>query len=326
VSKGPPSSRLEREPKLVQRATRANARTLVLGTRGSQLARRQTDRVIELLAAAHPGLQCRAEVLSTAGDRSPDLPLPSFGDRGVFTRDIEEALRDGRLDAAVHSLKDLPTETPRGLVIAAICERADPREVLISREYPSLAALPQGARVGTSSVRRAAQLLAIRPDLRITALRGNVETRVRKALNGDYDAVVIAAAGVIRLGLQSQIRETLPLEVALPAPGQGALAVQCRGDDPEVLPLLQAIDDAAARAATTAERAMLEALGGGCHAPVGAFAQVESGRLRLQGLVASADGRHVIRVEAEGATTDARNVGRAAADKALAAGAAPLLA
>lgn len=301
----------------------------MLGTRRSRLARWQTRRVAALLAAAHGDVICREVAISTTGDRSPDQPLPAFGDKGVFTRDIEDALRAGRIDAAVHSLKDLPTTEPPDLTLAAICAREDPREVLIARDYPSLEALPPGARVGTSSVRRAAQLRAARRDLLIVPLRGNVETRVRKALAGECDAVMIAAAGVIRLGLERHIRQVLPLEIALPAPGQGALAVQCRRGDPRVAPLLQAIDDPDARAATTAEREFLEALGGGCQAPVAAYACLERGGpdgvLRLQGVVAARDGSRVIRVAAEGPRADPRGIGREAAQRALAAGAARLL-
>jgi hydroxymethylbilane synthase len=253
--------------------------------------------------------------------------------KGVFTEELESALRSGGIDVAVHSLKDLPIDDTPDLTLGAICERDDAHDVLVSRERWRLATLPRGARVGTCSLRRTAQVLAARPDLNLLPLRGNVDTRVRKALNGEYDAIVLAAAGLLRLGLGEHISETLPFEVMLPAPGQAALAVQCRAADVDVLNLLAAIDHAPTRAAVTAERSFLAALGGGCSAPVAAYAAfshpadarsgVEEG-LGLAGLVASPDGRR--RVRASGYGADPVALGRALAQQALAQGAGHILA
>lgn len=293
--------------------------TLAAGTRGSALARRQTDWVLGRLMAAWPSLVYSLKIFSTIGDKLIDKPLPEIGGKGLFTEELENALRSGEIDIAVHSLKDLPIENTPGLTIGAICPREDAHDVLISRDYRSLAALPPGARVGTSSLRRAAQLLAARPDLNLLPLRGNVDTRVRKAMHGDYDAIVLAAAGVIRLGLGERIGEFLPFDVMLPAPGQGAIAVQCRSDNQATLNLLEPIDDPASRSAVTAERALLERLGGGCSAPIAAYAEAS----QLVGLVASKDGRRVIRVAGSG--DDPIALGADLARQALAQGAGELL-
>ncbi|MBI3763055.1 MAG: hydroxymethylbilane synthase [Chloroflexi bacterium] len=300
---------------------------VTLGTRGSPLARWQTDWVLARLRWAWPELRCETKLITTTGDRVLDKPLPEIGGKGLFTEELECALRSGEIDLAVHSLKDLPIEDAPGLVLGAICAREDARDVLIARDASALAGLPDGARVGTSSLRRSAQLLAARPDVTVLPLRGNVDTRVRKALRGDYDAIVLAAAGVLRLGLGEHIAEYLPFEVMLPAPGQGALAVQCRADDDDGLQLLAPLDDHASRAAVTAERTFLKALGGGCSAPVAAFAESRIGNrtsiIAMTGLVASPDGRRVIRVSGEGdyPTT----LGAELARQALAQGARELL-
>jgi hydroxymethylbilane synthase len=279
--------------------TTATIPTLRGGTRASPLARWQTAHVMDALRRS-AGARCEAVPITTEGDRVLDRPLPEIGGKGVFTEALETALRDGAIDFAVHSLKDLPVDAADGLVVAAVCERADPRDVLIARDGHSLAALPRGATVATSSTRRIAQLRAARPDLTIVPLRGNVDTRVRRALAGEVDAIVIAAAGVERLGLAGAITEYLRFEVMLPAPGQGALAIQCRADDRVTRGLLGALDDPVARATTTAERVFLAALGGGCAAPVAALGAVRAAddgrRLHLQGLVASLDGTRIVRV------------------------------
>ncbi len=294
--------------------------SLSFATRPSALARWQTQWVIRALQAAHPGLVCREEVIVTHGDRVLDRPLPEIGGKGLFTQELEAALLGGRVDAAVHSLKDLPTEMPPGLTVGAVPARAEVRDALVAAQGYTLATLPEGAVVGTSSLRRAAQLLAVRPDLRIRPLRGNVDTRVRKALEGRYDAVVLAGAGLVRLGLTAHVSEWLPLEVMLPAPGQGALVVQCRADDAATLRLLAAIEHTPTRAATEAERAFLEALGGGCAVPVAAYAEaLPDGRLRLRGFVGAADGRGHWRGEAVGGAP--RALGAALAEKAVAEGA-----
>ena len=299
---------------------------VTLGTRASALARAQTEIVAARLATARPALECTTRVISTAGDRTQDSgePLPSIGGKGLFTAELERALRDGAIDIAVHSLKDLPTEDAPGVAIGAVTAREDVRDCLVARTAGSLAALPAGAVVGTSSLRRSAQLAALRPDLEIRSIRGNVDTRIRKVSDGEYDAAVLAAAGIRRLALDDVVTEWLSDETMLPAPGQGALAIQCRADDEAVLALLAALDDPAARAETTAERAFLRTLGGGCAAPVAALAvTTTTPRVRLQGLVASVDGRQVVRVTGEGEPAD---VGERLAEEALSRGADRILA
>lgn len=298
---------------------------LRVGSRTSALATWQATRVAEALRA-RAGLGCEAVLISTEGDRTPDRPLPEIGGKGVFTEEIEAALREGTIDFAVHSLKDLPVEPSPGLCLAAIGMREDPRDVLIAREPWTLATLPPGARVGTCSTRRSAQLLAARPDLTMAPLRGNVDTRVRKALRGDYDAIVIAAAGVIRLGLADAIREALSLDVVMPAPGQGALAVQCREDDGATRQALAALDEPAVRAAVDAERAFLEGLGGGCQAPIAAYATADAWGVILRGVVASLEGARVVRVEGSAPVAGSRDLGLRLAREASQAGALALIA
>jgi hydroxymethylbilane synthase len=297
-----------------------------LGTRASPLARFQTDLVRRTLAELHHALEFQTLVVTTEGDRDGRTPLPEIGGKGVFTQDLEAALREGMIDLAVHSLKDVPVEPSAGLTLAAVGMREDPRDVLISAKGWTLDTLPRAAAVGTCSTRRAAQLLAIRPDLRLPPLRGNVDTRVRKALAGEFDAIVIAAAGVHRLGLASAITQYFPPEIMLPAPGQGALAVQCRADDREVLEQLRGLEDAEVRSTTDAERGFLEGLGGGCAAPIAALGRVQDGRLHLHGLVASTDGQRQIRLTTEGPTENGRRLGFALAAEARAKGAEALLA
>jgi hydroxymethylbilane synthase len=310
-----------------------------IGTRGSTLARRQTRLVAERLAAA-TAAACELVVIATDGDRDTATPLPEIGGKGVFTEALEKALRSRTIDVAVHSLKDVPVEPSPGLCLAAIGMREDPRDVLVGREWWTLATLPAGATVGTCSTRRTAQLLAARPDLVTAPVRGNVTTRVEKAMRGDYDAVVLAAAGVIRLGLEHAIRELLPLDVMLPAPGQGALAVQCREDDAPVRAAVEMLDEASVRAAAEAERAFLEGLGGGCAAPIAAHAFVggtslpgcpEAGsadpsRVVLRGVVLSLDGSRVVRVRGDAPRGASRSLGLSLAREAQEAGAAELVA
>jgi len=242
---------------------------------------------------------------------------------GLFTQELEAELLAGKVQAAVHSLKDLPVEDPPGLAVGAIPRRADVRDVLISKDGLTLDQLPPGALVGTSSLRRTAQLRAYRPDLRVEPLRGNVDTRIRRALEGQFDAILLAGAGVTRLGLSEHISQWLPLEVMLPAPGQGALAVQCRSGDEQTLNYLAAIDDSQTRQAVLAERVFLAALGGGCSLPVGAYAVVQDGQIHLQGAAAAVDGSRLVRVQASGQNPQA--VGQQAAQMALAQGAGDFL-
>ena len=297
---------------------------LRFATRASMLARQQTTVVIALLEKANPGLQCSQQVISTRGDRELGRPLPEIGGKGVFTQELEEAILSGAADAAVHSLKDLPVEERCGLVIGAIPKRADVRDVLVSPKGYTLQTLPPGARVGTSSPRRAAQLLAFRPDLRVQSLRGNLHTRLQKVEQGDFEAIVLAAAGLIRLELEDIITEIIPLETILPAPGQAALAVQCRADDPQVRGLLAAIEDEPTRRCVQVERGFLAGLGGGCSLPVASYARISKPpSVEFSGLVAALDGRRVIRVEGSG--EDPAALGAEMARLALEQGAESLL-
>ncbi len=300
-----------------------NAATLTLGSRPSKLALWQTEHVLGLLQAAWPGLSCRVVTLVTEGDKKLERSLPEIGGKGVFTAELEAALLSGEVDLAVHSLKDLPVDESPGLCLGAVSQRADGRDVLVSASGKTLSQLPKGARIGTSSLRRSAQLLAVRPDLTILPLRGNVDTRLRKAMQGDYDAIVLAAAGVVRLGLAQYVTETLPFEVMLPAPGQGALAVQCRSGDIETQQLLAAIHDLPTFRAVTAERAFLATLGAGCSAPVAAYAVQQGSRLEMQGIIASIDGQSLVRVSGSGA--DPLVLGQGLARQALEQGAGKLL-
>ncbi|MFI5279700.1 MAG: hydroxymethylbilane synthase [Gemmatimonadales bacterium] len=303
----------------------ANA-ALRLGTRTSALARAQAELVKAALVAAHPDLPCELVLFTTEGDRDLATPLPEIGGKGVFTAELERAILSGALAGAVHSLKDLPTDEANGLVVAAVLERADPADVLVSRSRRSLADLPASPGIGTSSLRRAAQVLALRPDARILPLRGNVQTRVKKAMDpsGPYDAVVLAAAGLARLGVHGVQAERLAPETFLPAPGQGAVAIQCARTEP-MIAQLQSLNHAATWAAVSAERSFLGSLGAGCSAPVGAYGRIENGTLRLDGMVAAKDGTRIVRVNRSGSMDEPEALGRALADEARRAGAADLL-
>lgn len=296
---------------------------LKFATRPSALARWQTDWVIQALKAAWPELECETVVITTRGDRVLDRPLPEIGGKGLFTEELEAALLAGAVDAAVHSLKDLPTAMLTGLTIGAIPPRAEVRDAWICPSGMSLDQLPPGARVGTSSLRRAAQLRARRQDLDVAPVRGNVETRLRKAEEGQYHAVVLAGAGLARLGLEARITAWLDLDWMLPAPGQGALAVQCRAGDEEALSILASLSDPDTQACVSAERAFLAALGGGCAVPVAAFAEVRGEEVHMRGLVAALDGQRMIRVQ--GAGCDPGALGGELARLALEQGAQKIL-
>ncbi|MEB3221958.1 MAG: hydroxymethylbilane synthase [Candidatus Sericytochromatia bacterium] len=296
-----------------------------LGTRGSALALWQTAHVGALLRAADPALRIETVVIKTAGDKILDVPLARIGDRGLFVKEIEEALLDGRIDAAVHSLKDLPTSQPVGLLVGAVLARADARDCLVSTAHASLAALPAGAVVGTSSLRRRAQLQAHHPRLRFEDVRGNLQTRLAKLDAGQYDALVLAVAGLERLGLHERIRERLAPEVSLPAVGQGALAVECRADDRATLARLLPLTDGPTLAAVTAERALLAAMEGGCQVPIGAHATLAGERLTLTAMVGSLDGSTLLQVRVEGATSEAASLGLEAARALHDQGAAAVL-
>jgi hydroxymethylbilane synthase len=298
---------------------------LTFATRPSALARWQTQWVIRALQTIHPHLECEEKIITTQGDKILDKPLPEIGGKGLFTQELESELLSGAVHCAVHSLKDLPVENPAGLTIGCIPARAEVRDALISRDGYTLATLPPNASVGTSSLRRAAQLLSIRPDLRTQPLRGNVDTRLRKALEGQYDAIVLAGAGLTRLGLDNYVTEWLSLDLMLPAPGQGALAVQCRADDTTTLELLAVLEDESTRKAVTAERAFLQGLGGGCAVPVAAHAVIsnQSSVISLTGLVISEDGKKVVKVTGQG--TNAVQLGNDLAQQAIQNGADEIL-
>ena len=300
-------------------------RTFVIGTRGSPLALAQTELAAAALRAAHPGVALEVRQVRTRGDRDQHTPLAQLGAQGVFVKDIENALRVGEIDLAVHSLKDMPSEQPERLVIAAVLEREDPRDALVSRLGLGLERLPRGARIGTGSLRRQAQLRALRPDLEVVDLRGNVDTRLRKAASEEFDAVVLALAGLVRLGRAAEVTAILPLDVMLPAVGQGAICIEVRADDGEALALARAIDHPATRAATTAERSFLHELGGGCHVPIAAHAVLEGGYLWLRGLVASCDGARVVRGSMSGLPGLAEDLGQSLARQLLAQGSSELL-
>jgi len=296
---------------------------LIFATRPSKLARWQTNYVINALKSLHPDLECEERVITTQGDKILDKPLPEIGGKGLFTQELEAELLSGAVHCAVHSLKDLPVDNITGLTVGCIPARAEVRDALISAHGYTVSTLPNGASVGTSSLRRAAQILSLRPDLRIESLRGNVDTRLRKALDGQYDVIILAGAGLTRLGLENHVTEWLSLNVMLPAPGQGALAVQCRADDKETLAILSKFEDEATRKAVTAERAFLQGLGGGCSVPVAAYASVSDGIIELTGLVISEDGKKAIHVNRTG--TNAQLLGNELAHRAVAQGADEIL-
>jgi hydroxymethylbilane synthase len=271
---------------------------LRIGSRGSQLALWQANHIADLLRAH--GHTVELEIIKTTGDKITDVALAKVGTKGMFTKEIEEALVENRVDLAVHSLKDLPTELAVDFEIAAITQRENPRDVFCSVTFAGIDALPTGANVGTSSLRRQAQLMAIRPDLQIHPMRGNVDTRLRKLESGEYDAIILAAAGLNRLGKTELVRQVIPVEVMTPAAGQGALGIEIRQGDAATRSQIAFLDDAAARATTTCERALLNKLGGGCQVPIGALAEVQNGHIRLDALVAHPDGSKVLRETGEG--------------------------
>lgn len=297
-----------------------------IGTRGSKLALWQTSYLAEKLREQNPDLVIEIVTIVTTGDKILDVPLAKIGGKGLFTNEIERAILAGEVDMAVHSLKDLPTELPSGLIIGALSKRGEVRDALVSRSGKTLAALPSGAKIGTSSLRRRAQLLAFRPDLCISDLRGNIDTRLRKLANGDYDALILAAAGLIRLDHHSEITELLPPDIMLPAVGQGVLAVEARADDTEILHLLQGINDRTAAITAAAERAFLQRLEGGCQVPVGVFAELVAGELNVTGIIASLDGAKVIRRSRRGDPECAIKVGTVLAEELLSSGGSDILA
>ncbi len=299
---------------------------LKIGTRQSMLALWQSNHIAACLRQKYPECEVVLKKIVTKGDRILDVPLAQIGGKGLFTKEIEEDLLSGEVDLAVHSLKDMPTVLPEGLCLTAITERANVGDAFVSNKYNSFAELPQGATVGTSSLRRKAQLLAARPDLVIKDLRGNVDTRLRKLDEGQYDAVILAAAGLERLGYGDRVKSVIPSEVCLPAVGQGALAIECRSDDAEVRAMLSFLNDTPTLQATTAERAFLGLLEGGCQVPIGVHAEAKGEDIHIEAIIAALDGTTILRDSIDGAAQDAAALGKRLGEKMLANGGREILA
>ncbi len=301
------------------------AGTVRIGTRGSKLALWQAEWVKSRLENLHPSLSVELTVIKTKGDKILDVPLAKVGGKGLFVKEIEEALLERRIDLAVHSMKDMPSEIPAGLCIGAVPERETPVDALISREGQSLDELPRGARIGTSSLRRSSQLLRARPDIEIVPLRGNLDTRLRKLDEGRMEAIVLAGAGIRRLGLEARITQLLTPEIMLPAVGQGALCIETRDGDDAIAPLVAPLEDTPTRIAVTAERAYLHRLEGGCQVPIAGHATLKENRLALSGLVSDLKGETVFRETLEGPPAEAAEIGRDLAGRLLAQGAKAVL-
>lgn len=299
---------------------------LTIGTRQSLLALWQSNHIAALLRKQYPKCEVVLKKIVTKGDRILDVPLAQIGGKGLFTKEIEEDLLDGTIDLAVHSLKDMPTVLPEGLCLTAITERANVGDAFVSNKYGSFEELPLGAVVGTSSLRRKAQLLAKRPDLEIRDLRGNVDTRLRKLDEGLYDAIILAAAGLERLGHGDRISSLIPADVCLPAVGQGALAIEARTEDKEVRDMLSFLNDPNTKQATDAERAFLGLLEGGCQVPIGVHADVEGENIRIEAIIAALDGSNILRDTINGKADDAVSLGQQLGKKMLAAGGQEILA
>jgi len=301
-------------------------REIVIGTRDSALAVWQTNWVREQLERLWPDDTFSVVSLKTKGDKILDVALAKIGDKGLFTRELDQAMLDMEIDLAVHSMKDVPTKVPEGLIIGAVCERENPGDVILSPHGYTLAKLPLGAKVGTSSLRRRAQLMHHRPDLVIEDLRGNVNTRLMKMERDGFDAIILAAAGVIRMGWQEKITEYMDYALSLPAVGQGSIGIQCREGDEEVLRMVKALENPAARDAIVAERSFLRKLEGGCQIPIGALGRIDGDLLTLEGLVASLDGGEMLRDQVSGPRGDAEQLGEALAEKLIGRGANRILA
>ncbi len=298
---------------------------IIIGTRGSKLALWQADYIEQRLREEYPGLSVTQKRVTTKGDRILDVPLAKIGGKGLFTKELEEEMLSGGIDLAVHSLKDMPAKVPDGLVIAAVTKRLDPGDALVSNRFSSFEELPKGARVGTSSLRRRAQLLCARPDLEMLDLRGNVNTRLRKLDEGEYDAIVLAVAGLKRLGFADRIRQVLPREMVLPAVGQGALAIETRADDTETREMLAFLCDDDTICCTEAERSFLARVEGGCQVPVGVYATAEGDGLVVEAVIASLDGQRFYRGNLKGTRKDASALGKSLAEKLLDKGGAEIL-
>ena len=301
------------------------AQILRIATRKSPLALWQANFVKNALEAIHPDLKVELIPLSTKGDRILDTPLAKVGGKGLFVKELEIAMLEDKADIAVHSMKDVPMEFPDGLCLAVIAEREDPRDAFVSNQYAELEALPQGAIVGTSSLRRQCQLKALRPDLQIKDLRGNVNSRLAKLDAGDYDAIILASAGLLRLEMASRITAFLPPETILPASGQGAVGIECRTDDSITQELIAVLNDNDTWIRVSAERAMNSHLQGGCQVPIGAFAEINGAQLKVRGLVGSLDGTQMLTDKVQGSIEDAEALGVELAEKLLSAGADEIL-
>ena len=293
---------------------------IIIGTRSSKLALWQAHYIADCLRNQYKGLTVEIKHIMTTGDRILDVPLAKIGGKGLFTKELEVAMLSGEIDLAVHSLKDMPTVLPEGLILAAITQRVDPGDALVSPEHKNLDNLPQGARIGTSSLRRKAQLLSYRPDLQISDLRGNVDTRLNKLVSEKLDGIVLAAAGLKRLGWEEKITQIIPKEICLPAVGQGALAIETRADDIEIQELLSFLNNNDSFYATTGERAFLRTVEGGCQVPVGVYGMVDNNLLELEAVIATIDGKTIIRDKIKGDTKTAEFLGEELAKKMLAAG------
>ncbi|MFQ5933766.1 MAG: hydroxymethylbilane synthase [Dehalococcoidia bacterium] len=300
-------------------------RPILVGTRGSALSLKQADEVLQGLKRLHPDRAFEIRVITTHGDRDQRAPISRFGLKGIFIVEPERHLAEGAIDIAVHSLKDMPSENPPGFRIAAVTSRQDPRDVLITSDNRPLAELPQGSRLGSGSPRRATQIRAVRPDLEIADIRGNVDTRIEKVKRGEYHGAVLAAAGLVRMGWEDRITEYLSVDLCLPAVGQGALAVEVRADDEEAHRLVEGLDDPPTRSAVEAERALLRHMGGGCLAPITAYGCYENGALRLRGMVADPNTNEIIRAEVAGNGESPEELGAMLADKLVSLGAAELI-
>jgi hydroxymethylbilane synthase len=301
-------------------------KTIRIGSRGSQLALWQANWVMNAIHEQWQDIRAELVIIKTTGDKILDVPLAKVGGKGLFVKEIEEAMMTGRIDIAVHSMKDMPAELPNGLCIGAVPKRENPQDALVTENYPSLAELPKGARVGTSSLRRAAQLLHLRPDLSIEPLRGNLDTRLKKLTTTDLDAIVLAAAGLRRLGLADRITTALDADTMLPAVGQGALCIESRSNDESIASILSSLDDAATHTAVIAERAFLHRLEGGCQVPIAGHATIDQNdRMTISGLVAELDGSRVIKQTLEGPCSQAAGLGLQLAEALLAEGAASIL-
>ena len=299
---------------------------LIIGTRQSLLALWQSNYIAGRLREEYPGCEVTLKKIVTKGDRILDVPLAKIGDKGLFTKEIEQELLDGTIDLAVHSLKDMPTVLPQGLCLTAITERANAGDAFVSNKYNSIEEMPEGSVLGTSSLRRRAQFLAKRPDLKIVDLRGNVDTRLKKLDEGQMDAIILAAAGLTRLGHEDRIKQIIQHDYCLPAVGQGALAIECRSDNFQVRQMLDFLNDTPTKQATDAERAFLGLLEGGCQVPIGVHAEVKDGHLNMTAVIASLDGSTLLRDTAEGEATDAVAIGRALGQKMLDNGGKEILA